>query len=530
MTQDHSSHSIEAAKRNPAMMAAAQALFDNRLSDAEPLLKGQLKQDPFDVAAMRMLAELAGRIGRNKDAENLLRRALELAPEFMAARSNLATALYRQNRPVEALAELDSLQLLDPENAGNANLKAAAHGRLGDYQEALELYEQILANHPNQPKVWMSYGHVLKTVGRLPDSIAAYRRSIAIAPTLGETWWSLANLKTVKFTQDDITAMTAALEAVTLQAEDRFHLHFALGKAFEDRKQADKAFYHYTHGNELRSKALDYDPAETTAHVARVGSLFTPAFVAGRSGQGFAARDPIFVVGMPRSGSTLIEQILSSHSMVEGTSELADIPALAARIGARDGGLASVDADEAAALGQEYLERTRVQRKSDKPHFIDKLPNNWMHVGFINLILPNAKIIDARRNPMDCCFSNFKQHFARGQGFAYDLAHMGHYYRDYVTLMEHFDDVLPGRVHRVIHEHLIEDTDGQVQAMLEYLGLPFEDACLRFWETDRAVRTPSSEQVRRPINRDGVDIWRDYETWLTPLKEALGDIVTRYPA
>ncbi len=529
MTQSHALHSIEAAKRNPHMLAAAQALFENRLSDAEPLLKGQLKQDPFDVAAMRMLAELAGRIGRNKDAENLLRRALELAPEFMAARSNLATVLYRQNKPVEALAELDTLQSLDPGNAGNANLKAAAHGRLGDYGEALDLYEQILASHPKQPKVWMSYGHVLKTVGRLDDCIAAYRRSLAVAPTLGETWWSLANLKTVKFSDEDIADMEDALNAAALKAEDRFHLHFALGKAFEDRKQADKAFHHYENGNRLRGTEMDYDPAETTAHVERARSVFTPAMVAERAGQGCEAPDPIFIVGMPRAGSTLIEQILASHSMVEGTSELADIPALAARIGSREGGLASVSADEAKVLGQEYLDRTRVQRKSDKPHFIDKLPNNWMHVGFINLILPGAKIIDARRNPMDCCFSNFKQHFARGQGFSYDLAHMGQYYRDYTDLMAHFDVALPGRVHRVIHEHLIEDTDNQIKAMLDYLGLPFEEACLRFWETDRAVRTPSSEQVRRPINRDGVDIWRDYEAWLGPLKDALGDMITRYP-
>lgn len=518
--------------RNPALLDAAIALNENRLHDAEPILRAHLKADPFDVAAIRMFAELAARIGRLKDSETLLRRAVELAPHFLAARSNLATVLYKQNRPAEAVAELDALLAVNPDDAASANLKAAALGRIGDYDEAVDLYEQVLSQFPNQPKVWMSYGHVLKTVGRQADCVAAYRRALAIAPSLGEVWWSLANLKTVRFEATDIAAMEQALLGSDLALDDHFHLHFALGKAYEDLGDAEAAFGHYALGNRLRSEELGYDPDETSAHVATAKSLFTRQFVANHSDQGCPAPDPIFILGMPRAGSTLIEQILSSHSQVEGTMELPDIPAIAGQLGDGDEwseALATADADALRRMGETYLERTRVQRKTDKPFFIDKLPNNWAHIGLIHLILPNAKIIDARRHPLACCFSNFKQHFARGQAFAYSLDHVGRYYADYVSLMAHFDAVLPGRVHRVLHEAMIDDTEATVRTLLDALGLPFEEACLRFWETDRAVRTASSEQVRRPINRDGADQWQAFEPWLDPLKHALGPVLTAYP-
>jgi tetratricopeptide (TPR) repeat protein len=520
---------LAAAKQDPRLMQAAVALLDNDIPVAERLLRAHLMEQPTDVAAIRMLAEVAGRIGRYPDAENLLRRALELAPEFTAARSNLAMVLYRQNQTAEAIAELDKLSVEEPGNPGNANLKAAAHGKLGDYAEALHLYEQVLAKHAGQPKVWMSYGHVLKTVGRQSDSISAYRRAIKLMPQLGEVWWSLANLKTVSFSDEDIADMESALRLDSLQPDDRFHLHFALGKGLEDRGQIEASFRHYAEGNRLRREMLDYDPADTTQQVSRAMSIFTPAFLDERKGQGCEAPDPIFILGMPRAGSTLIEQILASHSLVEGTMELPDIPALAARIGIRPGGLASVSAEELHALGVEYLERTRVHRKSDKPYFIDKLPNNWAHIGLIHLILPNAKIIDARRHPLACCFSNFKQHFARGQSFSYGLGDVGLYYRDYVRLMAHFDQVLPGRIVRVIHEQMIENSEAQIRILLQALDLPFEDACLRPHENVRAVRTASSEQVRRPINRDGMDQWLPFDPWLAPLKEALGSIVDSYP-
>jgi predicted Zn-dependent protease len=520
---------LDAAAQDPRLIQAALALLDNDLAQAEPLLRTHLKEQPFDVAAIRMMAELAGRIGRNKDAETLLRRAIELAPDFLAARSNLATVLYRQNRSAEAVAELDALLRIDPDNTANTNLKAAAHGRIGDYDEAIDLYEQVLAKYPGQPKVWMSYGHVLKTVGRQAECVAAYRKAITIAPQLGEVWWSLANLKTVTFTTDDIDAMTAALSASVLGTEDRFHLHFALGKAFEDRKDAARAFEHYEQGNALRRAEIEYDAAETRAQVARAQAIFTPAFLAAHAGQGCNAPDPIFILGMPRAGSTLIEQILASHSHVEGTMELPDIPALASSVGARKGGLAAMSADELHAMGVEYLERTRIQRKTNKPYFIDKLPNNWAHIGFIHLILPNAKIIDARRHPLASCFSNFKQHFARGQNFTYSLDDVGQYYVEYVRLLAHFDQVLPGRVVRVIYESLIADSDAEIRRLLAALNLPFQDSCLAFYENDRAVRTASSEQVRRPINRDGLDQWRMFEPWLTPLKAALGSVLGAYP-
>jgi tetratricopeptide (TPR) repeat protein len=530
---------LAASVRDPRLLQAGAALVEGQLAVAERLLRPHLKERPTDIAAIRMMAELAGRLGRYKDAENLLRRALELAPGFTAARSNLATVLYRQNRPVEAIEVLDALLDEDPSNPAHQNLKAASLGRIGGYEEAIGLYAAVLARFPRQPKVWMSYGHVLKTVGRREESIAAYRRALALTPTLGEAWWSLANLKTATLDESDIAAMGAALDAPDVSDEDRFHLHFALGKAHEDRAEAAESFTHYAEGNRLRRAMIDHDPEEIGRLVDRSEALFTAAFLGERRGQGCQAPDPIFVLGMPRSGSTLIEQILASHPLVEGTMELPDIPVLAKRIGGRKlrsaeshypEALAALDADGLRALGEEYLERTRVQRKTDRPFFVDKMPNNWAHVGLIHLILPNARIIDARRHPLACCFSNFKQHYARGQGFSYEQTELGRYYRDYVRLMRHFDLVLPGRVHRIFYERMIEAPEAEVRRMLQHVGLPFDPACLRFYENERAVRTASSEQVRRPINREGLDQWRPFESWLDPLKTALGPVLENYPA
>ena len=521
--------SLDRALADPGLVEAALALHDNRLSDAEPRLRAALKADPYNVATIRMLAELAGRIGRYKDAEGLLRRALELAPDFGAARANLATCLYRQHRPAEAIAELDRVISDDPDNVAHANLKAAALGRVGGFDEAIDLYAEILARVPAQPKLWMSYGHVLKTVGRLDDGIAAYRRALALAPTLGEVWWSLANLKTFRFDASDIAAMRAALNAVDLAPEDRFHLHFALGKALEDARDHAAAFDHYATGNRLRRELATYDAADTTRLVDRSIARLTPEFFAARRGWGDHAPAPIFVLGMPRSGSTLVEQILSSHSQVEGTSELPDIPVLARRIGGYPDTLDGLDADAVAAFGAEYLERAAVQRRSDRPRFIDKLPNNWAHAGFIHLILPNATIIDTRRHPLGCCFSNFKQHFAKGQGFSYDLEDMGRYYADYVRLMAHIDEVLPGRVHRVVYERMVDDTETEVRALIAACGLDFEPACLDFHRNDRAVRTPSSEQVRQPIFRGGTENWQPFAAWLGPLEAALGPVLGADP-
>jgi tetratricopeptide (TPR) repeat protein len=521
------------ARYDPALLRAGQALVDNDLPTAEAALRPYLKQRPTDVRAIRMMAELAARVGRLADAENLLRRAIELAPAFTAARSNLAMVLYRQNRSLDAIAELEEIGREDEiADISNAGLKAAAMSRVGRLEEARHLYGLVLASRPKEAKLWMSYGHILKTVGEQAESVAAYRRAIELRPTLGEGWWSLANLKTVKFSEADIAAMEAALADKGLGDEDRFHMHFALGKALEDAGKAEPSFTHYAAGNHLRHAELHYDPGEVSDHVERARGVYTAEFFAARSGWGCQATDPIFIIGMPRAGSTLVEQILSSHSAVEGTAELPDLPAIARRLTGKRGenrdyaeAVGALSEVDCRAMGEEYLERASVQRFTDKPMFIDKLPNNWPHVGLIRLILPNAKVIDVRRHPLACGFSNFKQHFARGQVWSYDLAEIGAYYRDYVTLMRHFDAALPGFVHRVIHEELVEDPETQIRRLLDALGLPFEAACLSFYENPRAVRTASSEQVRRPISREGLEGWKPFEPWLAPLKEALGPLL-----
>ena len=504
------------------------ALNENRLDVAERLLKPHLKEDPFDAAAVRMLAELAARIGRLRDSENLLRRAVELAPSWTAPKANLALVLGRMGRPAEAMELLDDVFALEPEDLGHWNLKAATLARLGDFDEGIKIYEDVLARVPNHARVWVSYGHMLKTIGRLAEGVDAYRKAIAIKRTLGEAWWSLANLKTVRFDDSDLAAMQGALTAQDLSDPDRIQLEFALGKALHDAGRSDEAFDHFAKANALRLKTHPYRSQSTTAIVDRCIAAFTAEALADPPG-GCDASDPIFVVGLPRSGSTLLEQILSSHSLVEGTTELQDIPTLSRNVGAYPKDVLALDADARRALGEEYLKRARVQRRTDRPYFVDKLPNNWLFVPFIHLILPNAKIIDARRHPLGCCFSNFRQHFAHGQDFTYDLESLGHYYSDYVRLMAHVDAVLPGRVHRVIYERMVDDTEGEVRRLLDYCGLEFEPAVLEFHRTERAVRTPSSEQVRRPIYREATEEWRAYEAHLDPLRRALGPVLDSYP-
>jgi tetratricopeptide (TPR) repeat protein len=513
---------------HPRLIEAALALNDNRLDVAERLLKPHLKEDPFDAFAIRMLAELAARIGRWTDAESLLRRAIEIAPGFTAAKANLALVLGRTGRAAQALELLDDLFALDQDDLGVLNLRAATLGKLGDFAEAIQLYQSVLQKTPRQPRIWLSYGHMQKTVGRQAEGVAAYRKALEIDPKLGEAWWSLANLKTVKFDQADIAAMEQALQSPRLSDQDRLHLEFALGKAMHDAGNAEQAFAHYSSGNALRLKTNPYDAAKLRRTVDRCIDTFTAEAFVERQG-GCTAPDPIFIVGLPRAGSTLIEQILSSHSQVEGTAELPDIPALVSKLGPYPGAVLELSEPEREELGREYLKRARVQRRTQRPLFIDKLPNNWLYVPFIHLILPGAKIIDARRHPLSCCFSNFRQHFARGQPFAYDLEDIGRYYADYVRLMAHVDAVLPGRVHRQFYERMVDDTEAEVRRLLDYCGLEFEPQVLEFYRTDRPVRTASSEQVRRPIYRDATEQWRDYEQHLGSLKAALGDVLEGYP-
>ena len=517
---------------DPVLVEAALALRDDKLAVAERLLRERLKAAPTDVAAIRMLAETGTRLGRYADAEALLSRCLDLAPDFAGARHNLAIVLYRQQKAAEAIPHVRRLLGDEPDDPGHRNLLAACLGLVGAYDEAISTYENVLAAHPDQPKIWLSFGHALRTAGRRDDAIAAYRRSLEMAPTLGETWWSLANLKTRRFEDAEIDTMRQALDDARATVEDRFHVHYALGKALEDLGQYDESFGHYAAGARLRRGEVHYDPEETSAARRRAETLFTPSFFASRSG-GCPDPAPIFIVGLPRSGSTLLEQILASHSAVEGTIELPDIGRIARELGLSAGKngpgyparLADLSPGEREALGREYIDRTRIHRKLGRPRFIDKMPNNFQHIGLIKLILPHARIIDARRHPMAAGFSAFKQHFARGQTFSYDLDDIGCYYADYVRLMRHFDATIPGAVHRVVHEDVVADTEGEVRRLLDHCDLPFEADCLRFHENDRPVRTASSEQVRRPIFRDGLDQWRNFAPWLDPLERALGDTI-----
>jgi predicted Zn-dependent protease len=534
--EDAYARHIKCSTRDPRLRRAAAALVENQIPQAEALLRAHLKERPTEVAAIRMLAEVAARLERFPEAESLLSRCLELAPTFSAARRNYALVLHRQYQDVRALAEVDRLLAKDPADSSFRNLKAAILGGLGRYQESIDLYAGILAQYPSNDTVWMNYGHALKTAGRQEEGIAAYRRCLQLAPRSGAAYWSLANLKTFRFNAGEIEAMRVQLARDELSVDDRVQLNFALGKALEDGDEYADSFRHYEAGNRLRRAHLGYSADRTSARLERSRAILTREFFAARRDYGCGAPDPIFIVGMPRAGSTLLEQILASHSAVEGTMELPDIISLGRSLAAESAArtpypalLGELTAAQCRALGERYLRQTQVQRKDGKPLFIDKMPNNFAYLGLIHLILPNAKVIDVRRHPLACCFSVYKQYFARGQQYAYDLEDLGRYYRDYVALMSHFDNVLPGRVHRVIYEQLIENTEVEVRHLLQYCGLPYEQGCLRFYENPRAVRTASSEQVRQPIYTEALEHWRHFEPWLGPLQRALGPLLQSYP-
>jgi predicted Zn-dependent protease len=529
---------LKAATQDPRLREAAEALVENNLPLADARLRTHLDGHPTDIAALRMLAEVAGRLRQYPEAEELLERCISLAPGFDAARHNYAVVLNRQMKWAKALPHVRLLLAKDPRNPSYLNLKASILAYQGEYAASIETYTAVLRDYPQQPKVWMSCAHALKTAGRTDESIAAYRKAIELEPTLGEAYWSLANLKTFRFTPADVAALRAALDRPDLSVDDRLHFDFALGKALEDEGDYEGSFAHYATGNAARRRLHPYVAEENARYLERAKKLFTAEFFAAREASGAEAEDPIFIVGLPRAGSTLLEQILATHSQVEGTVELPDLPQIARDLaGSREttdhshffDAVASLEPAQLRELGERYLTTTRAHRKTNTPFFIDKMPNNFLYVGLIQILLPRAKIIDARRHPLGCCLSAFKQHFSRGQSFTYDLDDLGRYYRGYVDLMAHFDAVLPGRVHRVFHERVIEDTEGEVRRLLAYCGLPFEPKCLRFYENVRPVRTASSEQVRQPIFKDGMDRWRHFEPWLGPLKHALGDVLDCYP-
>jgi tetratricopeptide (TPR) repeat protein len=522
---------IQSTMRSPDILSARAAIAKNDLAGAERILRSLLPRSPDDVVATMMLAEIASTLGIHPEAERLLKQATSVAPDYPDAQVSLALTFFAQGRLDEALGALDRVIADNSRHIFAAAAKADVLAQTGSYNAAAETYGELLATVDDNPEVWLWYGHLLKTMGRQSESVAAYRRATALDPELAEAWWSLAELKANKVEADDLATMERSLDRLVAPAK-RLYLHFALGKALEDRKEWEASFRHYAEGNKLRLDLMPHDRDAVSEEVDRSVALFTREFFAEHVGMGYLDPDPIFVIGMPRAGSTLVEQILASHSRIEGTSELPDIPLIVQSLVAKNwqdsaAAYPAVVRDLAAAdlnqLGKRYVQNSASKRKTSRPFFIDKLPNNWRYLGFIHLILPNAKIIDARRDAMACCFSNFRQHFARGQTFAYSMHDLGSYYRDYVRAMDHFDKTLPGLIHRVQHEALVANPESEIRALLGYLGLPFEDACLRPHENARPVRTASSEQVRKPISRDAFDLWRHYEPWLGDLKAALAD-------
>ena len=510
---------------------AAAALAANRPQQAELILRDLLEREPFHAGAVALLAEVAARALRLEDAEALLQRALASEPGNAPARHRLAVILWQQSKWDEALAQVETLLAQAPADLQVRDLKASILAQAGRLDEALAAYEALLAEQPDLPHSWMRYANALRTAGRGEDCIAAYARAAALKPDLGEAYCSLANLKTYRFESGEIAAMRAQLARAELGREDRAAFHFALGKALEDEANYEESFEHYAQGNAMWRQGVAHNAASTSALMAAIREVFDADFFAARAGFGSPAPDPIFIVGMPRSGSTLVEQILASHSAIEGTGELNEIIEIARRLNERPerypAAARNLTASTAAALGEAYLARTRPHRRTGRPFFIDKMPNNFAHAGLIHLILPNAKIVDVRRGAMACCFANFSHHFARGQQFTYELSELGRYYADYVALMAHFERVLPGRIHRVQYEALVANPESEIRKLFDYLGLPFEDATLRFFETARPVRSASSEQVRRPIFTSSLERWRHYEPWLGPLKSALGPLAEK---
>ncbi len=512
------------AKWHAAERALAKRIMDGKPEQAGLMLRQHLRANPTDVAALRLLGEIGGRNGRYADAERILERARELAPAYLPVRRDLGAILLTQNRHVQALPHLQWVLAQEPKPAIHRMQMAFCLGSIGDYERAIPLYEDAAEDVFRIPAYLLNYANCLRTVGRRADSVRAYRACLEVAPGSGEAWWGLANIKNEAFSAEDVAAMQAQLATVSMPKKDRIHIHYALGSALEQARDYATSFTQYSRGAALQRAEFNYDPDETTRTMRAMEAFYTPARFAAFAGAGCPDPSPIFVLGMPRAGSTLIEQILSSHSAVEGTRELPEINTIVRELGAFGDpaeSLGGLDAAQLAELGARYVERCRVYRKTDRPFFIDKMPSNWVQTGLIHQILPNARIIDARRHPMAGCFANFKQLFGSGAHYTYSLSDLGHFYADYVKWMAHIDAALPGRVHRVMYERMVDDMEGETRRLLAYCGLAFEPGCLRFWESRRAVATPSSEQVRQPIFRDGLEQWRNYEPWLKPLQAVL---------
>jgi tetratricopeptide (TPR) repeat protein len=514
------------------MVNASNMLAEGELASAEQLVRGFLRSNGNHVEAMCLLARIRVKQEVLDEAEFLLENALVFASDHRAARYEYANVLCQRHKDARALEEARKLLQIEPGNRAFRTVYANACVGLGKYQEALDTFRDLLAGAPEPADLHLSIGHGLKTLGRQGEAIQAYRAAADSRPAFGDAYWSLANLKTYRFTEEEFTRMRAEEARAGTPVTDQLHLCFALGKALEDRGNYAQSFHYYERGNDLMRRRIRYKPEALERVLEAQRRLCTREFFAERAGSGSDRSDPIFIVGLPRSGSTLLEQILASHSKVDGTMELPDIPRLVHQLNGREESgqparypaiLAQLEPQCLRQLGEKYLADTQVFR-AGKPFFIDKMPNNFRHIGLIHLILPNATIIDARREPMACCFSNFKQLFAFGQEFTYSLHDIGRYYRCYVTLMEHWNSVLLGKILRVQHEELLQDFEGQVRRILDFVGLKFEPTCLEFYKTERSVRTASSEQVRQPISKERTEQWRHFEPWLGLLKRALTDM------
>jgi tetratricopeptide (TPR) repeat protein len=520
----------------PEILRAGNLFSDGDLSTAENILRAYLLNAGDHVEALRLLARIEHQRNRLYDAELLLEAVLKLAPDYRAARLDYVRMLVDRQKYMQAHDVINTLLRLEPDSRDYLLLHAVACAGLGQYEPAIAVYRRILATSPESPDLHMALGHSLKSVGRQKEAIECYQAAAAFRTGFGDAWWSLANLKTYRFSQDEIASMCSEEAAPGAHPVDRYHLCFALGKAYEDKKDYAESWQFYERGNALKRAESLYHPEITETNTRRQIEVCTEKFFAERTGVGAPDPDPIFVLGLPRSGSTLIEQVLASHSQVEGTQELPDIPRIVLEMDGRQpdpdnprypGALVNFPHEEFHKLGKRYMTDTRPHR-GDRPFFIDKMPNNFRHIGLIHLMLPNAKIIDVRREPIACCFSNLKQLFASGQEFTYSIEDIARYYRTYLELMRHWDNVLPGRVLRVCYEDVVEDLEGNVRRILEFCSLEFEPACIEFYKTERSVRTASSEQVRQPIFRESLLQWRNYETWLGPLKDALGDALSGY--
>ncbi|WP_430391665.1 tetratricopeptide repeat-containing sulfotransferase family protein [Dyella sp. 20L07] len=520
----------------PEVVNATSLLADGDAAQAEHVIRAYLLRVGNDIEGMRLLARIGVSRDVLDDAEVLLEAVLRIAPDYHAARFDYANVLFERHLYKRACEEMETLLSTDPGHLDYRALYASASVGLGEHVRAIELYQALLREVPGSADLNLSLAHSLKTQGRQGEAIDAYRAAFTARPDFGDAYWSLANLKTYRFTDQEMESMCLKEAAPSTALIDRYHLCFALGKAFEDRGDIAMSWQHYAKGNDLKRSESRYRPEIIETNTRKQKQVCTREFFAARSGAGDTRADPIFIVGLPRAGSTLLEQILASHSLVDGTQELADIPRIVLDLQGREADLddprypavlADLNPDDFRALGEKYLRETRIYRASS-PYFIDKMPNNFRHIGLIHLMFPNAKIIDARREPMACCFSNLKQLFATGQEFTYSMEDIARYYRTYLDVMQHWDEVLPGRVLRVQYEDVVDDLEGSVRRILDFCGLPFEASCLSFHKTERSVRTASSEQVRRPIFREGVDQWSKYEAYLTPLKDMLGDAHVRY--